>query len=309
VGAADHREHFARHRVDDCGCPVGAAALLSVLLVDVVESVFERFARLDLELKVARRDHGQAKVAEVFAKHLLELGFRLVHEFWREAGVGVLLDEHDGRGERLVGVSLGCPPVLYHLRQDILLPVLPLRKVLRVVGRRLREAGEQAGLEEADIFDVLTEVKTRCFLHAKALVAEVDLVQVEGQDLILIPALLEARGQFPLTHFARVTTVLPVAEPELDYLLRDRRRAALPPPQDVVLETGLDDADSRNPRVVVELIVLSCENRIFRHLRNLREGGDGAALFGEFANQLFPGSFIDPGRDQREPFSDLVDVG
>jgi hypothetical protein len=100
-----------------------------------------------------------------------------------------------------------------------------LRVRHRVVGAGARrQAGEQGGLGQVDGFCALVEVNARRHLDAVGAVAEVDRVQVGGEDAVLRPGPLELPGERRLLHLAADRPLL-LRVRVLDELLRDRRAA------------------------------------------------------------------------------------
>src|SRR3954453_4901570 len=84
-----------------------------------------------------------------------------------------------------------------HAIEHVGLPLLgPLGVPARIdAGGILRQAGEDGRLPQIDILDVLVEVVERGLLHAVMRPAEVDLVQVEEEDVVLGEIVLQARGE------------------------------------------------------------------------------------------------------------------
>jgi hypothetical protein len=68
----------------------------------------------------------------------------------------------------------------------------------REARRRLRQSRQHRALRHVEVADLLAEVGARCLADSPRAAAEIDLVQVEREDLVLGEVLLEAaRGSSP----------------------------------------------------------------------------------------------------------------
>ena len=109
-------------------------------------------------------------------------------------------------GERagLLGLLVGDHAVRLHLAED---QVAAAQGLLRIEQRRigdgaLGQAGQQRGLGQVQIFGVLGEVELRCGLEAVHAAAEINLVAVEREDLLLGEGALDLDGEIGFLHLA-----------------------------------------------------------------------------------------------------------
>src|SRR5437764_546463 len=155
----------------------------------------------------------------------------------------------------------------------------------RVVdGRRLRQAGEERRLRQAELARAPGEVRLRGGLDPVGVVAVVDLVQVRREDAVPRPGGREPEREAGLPQLAleRALVVPDVEVP--DELLRDRRAAL---GEGALLEVGdsrSQDALVVETTVLVEALILDRDGRLrdpVRHLAELQRlpvarGGDRA---------------------------------
>src|SRR6202044_2887652 len=95
--------------------------------------------------------------------------------------------------------------VVLHLSKD---QVAAADGLLRVKQRResyrtFRQAGKQSGFGESEIPGMLAEVKLGSSFKAVHAVAQVDLVSVEGEDLLLCKVAFNLDGEIGFLNFAR----------------------------------------------------------------------------------------------------------
>ena len=121
----------------------------------------------------------------------------------------------------------------------------------RIAARRLRQAGEQRRLGERQLRDLLAEVLVRGRGDAVGAGAEIDLVQVEVEDLVLRELPLEAKREDDLLHLALVAP-LRGQQQRLHDLLRDRAAALHDLPGEHVVEERAHDALEVDAAVPVE---------------------------------------------------------
>ncbi len=102
------------------------------------------------------------------------------------------------------GDRFGHESVLRHLGEHVLLALLGLDDVRhRIDGMRsLRDAGQSGGFSDREILGIFSEVVERRFLDAVSVVAEVDLVEIEVENLILVERPLHPRREDPLLDFS-----------------------------------------------------------------------------------------------------------
>jgi hypothetical protein len=154
----------------------------------------------------------------------------------------------------------------------------------RVNGRRLDHAGDERGLADAQVRHVLAEEQPRRLRYAvnrkRSPLAEIHLVQVQLEDLVLRRLLLEDEGHEPLEHLAphrpsprRLFDGHLVGEEEVPgELLRDG--AAADHVRLVAEHVGEHRADGRDwidAGVRVEPLILGRDHRFLHPLRNFRQ--------------------------------------
>jgi len=182
-------------------------------------------------------------------------------------------------------VALGC-----HLLEDVV-PPLERRFLLldRVVVRgALDHAGEQRGFERREVGGVLVEERLGRGLDAVRAAAEVDGVQVFGQDLVLGELSLDLDREQALAHLLperprrdriglhaglRILLV-PTGVHVLHELLCERRTALHDLAGDEVGPRRAEDPAYVDPGVVVEALVLDGDDRVPELGRHLRQGDD-----------------------------------
>ena len=229
--------------------------------------------------------------------------------------------DFDGRGVGLLARHLRNHPLLGHAPQHVRAARLGLLGMGegRVLRRRLGKPRDQGDLRQRQLPDVLAEVVLGCRLHAIAVVAEVDLVQVEVEDLLLAEVVLEALGEDQLARLApdarpagahvRGLHAFGAGENRLGGLLRQGRAALLHlVPQHVGLEEGAGDAGVADARVVEEVGVLGGDERLHHLLGDMLVGHDNAALVVELADELLVAA-PDGGDDRRPVPARPVDGG
>ena len=164
-----------------------------------------------------------------------------------------------------LGVVLGARDVAVreHAIEDVDLPALgAIGMAARIDARRvLREPGEDGRLAEVDFPDVLVEVVERSFLDAVAGPAEIDLVQVEKEDVVLGEVSLQARGEQDLFQLP-LPPLLAGEEEVLHHLLRDGGGAEPLAPAQGIDDGGTDQGDGVDPRMLVEILVFGGDDRL-----------------------------------------------
>ena len=186
-----------------------------------------------------------------------------------------------GFGRLLGGDEAG----LLHAVDHIELPRAGAPRVdHRVVGAgRLRQAGQHGGFGRGDVLQRLAEIRLGCRREAIGAVAQVDLVQVDLQDLVLGELLLEPQGQQDLVGLAAqraLGTEVHIAR----HLHGDGRGALLA----ATLQAGHGRARKAlvvDTAVVVEARVFHSQHGVFHYLRNVGKGRERAALLAEFADE------------------------
>ncbi len=162
-----------------------------------------------------------------------------------------------------------------------------------VAARRGDHAGEQrglvriehlraalAGLAAAEVI-ALAEVRARGGLDPVGAVAEVDRVEVLGEDLRLRPLAREVVGERRLADLLEHRAAVLRPGRVLDELLRDRRAALDGLAGRDVLPQRAPDAADVDPVVLVEALVLDRDDRVLHVRRDLARRDDDPALVGE----------------------------
>jgi hypothetical protein len=186
--------------------------------------------------------------------------------------------------------------LLEHLREHDVAP-LPGRGAVgdRVIGRRRGDhAGEQGGLVRlqlaraavcrlaaAEVGYGAPEIRARRGFDSVGAVAEVDRVQVLGEDLLLAPLAREVVGERGLADLLEDRPAALRARRVLDELLRDRRAALDGAAGREVLPEGTGGAAHVDAVVLVEALVLDRDDRVLHRQRDVARRDDDPALVGE----------------------------
>ena len=209
-----------------------------------------------------------------------------------------------------VGLRLGHRADVHHLTKHVGAAVLRAVKVLglrRVEDRRLRQSGEERGLGERELREVrLAEIRLGRRLHAVRLVAVVDLVEVELEDLLLRVRARHLDREDALADLPRQGD-LATDDPLLHELLRDGRRATLTrAPIRQVREDRARDAEHVDPGVGPEGLVLGGDGRVDEHLRDLVVGDDLTPLLLELVEEPLSGAVVHAGRLCERVFGEVL---
>ncbi len=185
-----------------------------------------------------------------------------------------------------------------HPLQDVFLPYLGALAVdHRVVGRRcLRQAGQHRRLGHRDVLDRLAEVDARGAGEAVGALAQVDLVHVQLEDLILAQVRLDLVRQHHLVDLAGVG-LLAGQEEVARHLHRDGRRA-LRQAAAQIRQTRAQHADEIDAAMLVEAVVLDRQHGFLHHVGDFGDRHEVAPLLAEFADQHVVGG-VDAQRNLR----------
>ena len=206
-------------------------------------------------------------------------------------------------GDRPVPLALVMKPCT-HIRPSTMLrrSVARFRFVVGFTadGAAPDDAGQHRGLGDGHVRGRLTEVSARCRFHAVKPIAEVDLVQINLENLILAVHVFDSLGEYRLAHFSPKCLV---ARKKADAreLLRNRARPFGRAAFANVAEHRADDADAIDAVMLVKAPVFDCDHGIPQVRRNKIEfnfhsvlswnGKDGPVVgvvhhcpFGRFAN-------------------------
>jgi hypothetical protein len=212
---------------------------------------------------------------------LAELVYQVAAHLLDEVGGGaaVLVDpsraQHGRlRQRQLVLLRRDVPLFLHAAQHEQLARPGELRVVeRRVAGRGGHDARDQGGLGQRELLDRLSEVDLGGGLDAVRPGAQVDLVQVEVQDLVLVEVLLDPHGEH---HVLDLADVGPVRRQEerLGDLLGDGAPALLDAAGAQVGPGGAGDSREVEPGVRVERVVLRRDEGLDQELRDHLDGHD-----------------------------------
>ncbi len=168
---------------------------------------------------------------------------------------------------------------IVHPAEDQQLPAArALGMADRIVGgRRLRQSGEQRGLRGRHVREVDAEVGLRGGAEAVRALAEIDLVQVELQDLLLGELRFDADRQQDLVDLAHDGLVARQEEIACE-LHRDRARALFLAAPREIGERRAREPDEVDAVMVVEARILGGEHRVLHHGGNPVERQRNAPL-------------------------------
>ena len=172
--------------------------------------------------------------------------------------------------------------VLGHAVEHVALPRPGRVRVAqgRVVARRLRQPGEQGDLAQVQVAGVLVEVGAGRGLHPVGALAQVDLVQVEVEDLLLGEHALDAVGENRLGQLAQVALFRGEQQAAGD-LLGDGRAALAAAAGEQVVDGGPGDGPAVQAGVLPETAVLGGDKGPGQECGHLAVGDDDAELVGD----------------------------
>ena len=147
----------------------------------------------------------------------------------------------------------------------------------------MRQPGEQCRLAQVELPGRLVEIEARRLANPIAPVPEIDVVQIDGEQLILAEVLLQPAGQDGLPDFAG-KAALRREHHVLDDLLGNRRGALSQPHLLQVDDERAQDAEVVEPVVRVKIAVLGRDHGLAHDRGDLFEGNDAAALAEELGN-------------------------
>ena len=176
-------------------------------------------------------------------------------------------------------------PVLLHLSEDEVAAADSFVRIEegRIGDRALGQAGKQSRFSEVEIFGVLGEVILRGGLKAVHAAAEVDLVAVEGKDLLLGEGALDLDGKIGLLNFARGGAL--GGEKEVAGQLHGERGCALRAAMAAdVVPGGTGDAKDVDAPVRFEALVFDRDHGLAQNRREVVVVDHFAALQGEGAD-------------------------
>ena len=251
-----------------------------------------------------------------------------------EERLAVLLDQGpaDLLGEIVRGHDLGRRPVAHHQRlghgapgvgavdeaeiehppdHPVAARLGRLGLAARIVpGGRLGQAGQERRLGDGELIQRLVEVVERRRRHAVGAEAEIDLVQVQLEDLVLGERPLDPERQQRLLDLARQRD-LAGQEEVLGDLLGDGRgpdRPAVLAEVPDVGQRGADDAEHVDPRMAVEILVLGGKECLDQALGDRLDRHEDPLLLRVLGHQAAVGG-VDPGDGRRLIVGQLTIVG
>ena len=156
-----------------------------------------------------------------------------------------------------------------------------------VVVGRLGQHGEEGGLGQGQLVERLVEVGCGSGGDAVGLLAEVDFVEIELEDVFLAHALVDAQGEDQFLDLAGDADLV-AEEHVLGDLLRDGRgadrTAAATVVQDVV-ESGAGDGQRVNATMGPELLIFGGDKGLLDHVGDRADRHEDAAFGGELGEQ------------------------
>src|SRR5215212_4847955 len=243
---------------------------------DAGQVVRDRVARLLLLVEVDRRVDLHPALAHRLRAVLLEqLVLDVVEEVLLAAAgeVGAQVDA-ELRLDRLLRAFRADHLEVGHLAQHLVAALLggARRAGRRVVRRRLRETGEEGGLLEREVLDLLREVDPGGGLDADRRLpadgAVRDRVEVLLEDPLLRVLVLQLLGQLRLADLALVGALAGDVE-RAHELHRDRGAALHGLARREVLDRRAHDALVVDALALVEALVLDRDRRVLDHVGDL----------------------------------------
>ena len=254
------------------------------LLLDVPSPLGHGRIGGELDAPVHREVHDQPLVVEGLLAplllHVLADGFQVIGAVLVRAAGG---DGLDPQGARLVALDPGDVALVRHGAQHLVPSVLDQFRaaVGPVAFRRLDHAGQGRAFHEVELPDVLSEVDACRRLHAVGAVAQVDFVEVVGQELPLGVVAFQHHGGDGFLDLAGKLLLLG-QEDVLGQLLR-QRGPALPVSPDHGVDAGAHRAPKVHAPMLVEPPVLDGDHRLLEGQGDGVQGDPIAALHEEFA--------------------------
>ena len=227
-----------------------------------------------MHIKVDRRvDLQAALVHPIPAEALDEL---LANVFLEVLPVGFLGTERVGEmrpasHRRVIGGAVDRPAVAHRLEHDIAPRDRAIEVDRRRVGRRrLDEAGQQRRFLDVEVARMCAEEAERCGFDAVEAVAEIDLVQIQLEDLILGELTFETPREDGLFHLPPKCLVR--AEKTLSgQLLRERTAALRRAVRAQVRHGRGEDAHQVDAAVIVEALIFDRDDRVHEVRRDVGE--------------------------------------
>ena len=223
------------------------------------------------------------RIAELILEVLLHLAHKLVGKVAVCVGrlllgnqIGIFDAVVDIVRERFLLLFLGDVPLPQHIAEyhlPLLLICLPPRDGVEPRGV-LGDAGQHRALGEGKILDFFVKVAARRHLDTERVAAEVNRVQVVGQNLFFAHHLLEFERQILLLNFSGqllTEAFFPTAVEEVVFneLLGNGRAAARTRSAAQHTHNGAHNGARVDTVVLPETLVLNCDKGIHEVLRKL----------------------------------------
>ena len=210
--------------------------------------------------------------------------------FARHSGVA-LTARRRGDGNRSLEVGLSDEAGFEHAAQHILLAHGGARRIDHwVVCRwRLWQARQHRGFSQAERVQRLAVVGPCGHGKAVGALAEVDLVEVDLEDLVLAQVVFDLEGEQGFVELAG-KGALARQEEVFRHLHGDGRGARADAAMQGVAGGCAQDAEVVDPAVLVETFVFGCEDGALHHRRHFGDRGESAFFFAEFADLHAVGS-------------------
>ena len=141
----------------------------------------------------------------------------------------------------------------------------------RIMRRRLDEACDHRGLGKAQIARRMAEEFAASGVDAVRAAAEIDLVEIELEDLVLREFALDGQREHRLAHFSAEIIFVRQEDRPRD-LLGDRRRTLQATPGAAIGDARADragEAERIDAPMALEAAILDCDDRVLHHLRDL----------------------------------------
>ena len=285
----------------------------SLPAVERLEPALQGHARRMLKLGIERRaDRQPPGIEHVFAKAGHDLAAYLLGKIGRLGGIKPALpcnlQRHGAGAARLVP---GDEPVLLHLAEN---PVTAdgggtgLADGV-IVRRRLGQCCQIGHFLEGQLVERLVEIVQRRRRNTVASHAEINLVQIERQNLILGKGPLHAKGQDGFLDLP-VDRDLVGQKEVLRHLLRDGGGTDGAPSGAIVHRVCHNRAEQGariNPEMRIEGLVLGREKRLDQPRRHCLHRHENALFGGVLGNQRAVAG-VDAGGDRRLVLRQLVIV-
>ena len=165
---------------------------------------------------------------------------------------------------------------------------------------RLGQGRQEGDFRDGQLVQRLAEIIQRRGAHAIAVLAQIDLIEIQLEDLLLGIGGVDADGQDRLAHLARHLEV-GIEQEAPRHLLGDGGGALRTAPfqhQADILDRGAQDAGGIDAGMVVEIAVLGGGEGLLHQLGDEGGGHEDAPLMGKLAQHRAVAG-IDPGGDGR----------